>query len=86
MPDKDMDQHQDALIDGSDGGRVHIEKYSHVYKFSPGEEVYLYRSGAQEGPYLIYSRGENKYRLSDKYGNLAKNGEAFSEGELMSAD
>lgn len=65
---------------------MEVKKYAHVYKFSPGEEVYLSRSGTQEGPYVIYSREDRKYKLCDKNGNIVKNGEAYSERELIPAD
>ncbi|KAI1429093.1 hypothetical protein F5Y12DRAFT_710646 [Xylaria sp. FL1777] len=71
-----------------DKGRPLVAKSGVVYKFRPGQAVYLQVPGASqlEGPYKIESsRGPGMYTLCHSNGQTARGGTEINEANLTAA-
>jgi len=71
---------------GSGDKRPGVDDYESEYKYSPGDKVYLYTSGRQEGPYTIGAAENGKYTLCDDSGITVKSGRAYDEDDLKLYD
>ncbi|KAF5535766.1 hypothetical protein FMEXI_10672 [Fusarium mexicanum] len=59
-----------------------IYSYDFIYKYWPGDKVYIVNSGGKAGPYKVESADGGKYVLCDDYGITANGGQSYLEDEL----
>lgn len=78
------EEEEDFFFFPDDGGRPLIDPYKHVYKFTPGDKVYIcaWRECKRRGPYLIEAAEDGKYRLCDTAFKTIDGGKTFEQREL----
>ncbi|KAK4206821.1 hypothetical protein QBC37DRAFT_356340 [Rhypophila decipiens] len=82
---QDQQDHDALELEFADDGEgPMVRAYgSQTAKFMLGDKVFLSAGRSREGPFLIEAFVDGNYRLCSEAGATAKNGELFSEGDLV---